>query len=481
MSPRALLRAWAVTKLLDPASYQREYLKYGTLTFKNAFTSSARSLWWLGREPVNSESQSPAGQVPGFSDDVEPFVALSLDSDAPISESEDTRRIHILGAGMIGRFVAHAIAGCSDGPPITLIFRSDLTLQHWKQSGRVIQVVTDGYGESRHNFDTEALSSGVLRPATILTGAQYLNESLSIHGQSSSTVHSQQPVESIELEMIHQLIISVKAPSVVWALSRVAHRLSRNSSILFFPDGMGFLDEINKKVFPDEASRPTYINGMNSHILHSSASDPFAVIHAAMGTMALGISPRHSMLEPWTAKDKISLLSPSARFLIRTLTRIPALAAVGFAPTDMFQLQLERLAVRAVVSTLGAVFDCLNGELLHNRSITRIMRLLIAEISLVARSLPELQGVPNVTMRFAPERLEALIINFCIDTTEGVSPMLHSVRAARLTEIDFVSGYFIRRGEEMGIKCLMNYLITQIVKSKVIQQAGRISGMMPME
>ena len=478
MSPRPLLRAWLVTKLLDPAGCQREYLKYGTLTLKNAFNTSVRSLWWLGREPAGSRSQSPAGQVPGISDDIHSFVAQSLDSDAPIPESEDTRRIHILGAGMIGRFVAHAIAGCPDRPPITLIFRSNTMLYKWRQSGRVIKVVTDGYGESRHNFDAEVLSNEVLRPAPVPTGSQYLNKSLSTNEQSSSTVHIQQPFES---EMIHQLIVSIKASFVVRALSRVAHRLSRKSSILFLPDGLGLLEEVNKNVFPDEATRPTYINGLNSHMLESSASDSFAVIHAAMGTLALGISPRHSIFESWKAKDRISLSSPSARFLIRTLSRIPALAAVGFAPTDMFQLQLERLAVRAVVSTLSVVFDCCNGELLHNTSITRIIRLLIAEISLVARSLPELQGVPNVTMRFAPERLEALVINFCIDTTESVSPMLKSVRAARFTETNFVSGYIIRRGEEMGIKCLMNYLVTQIVKSKAILQAGRISGMMPMK
>lgn len=427
---------------------------------------------------MGSENQSSATQVPGIPDGINSFPPLSLDNDAPIPKSENTRRIHVLGAGSIGRFVAHAITGSPNPPPITLIFRSHAVLHKWKQFGGSIQVVTDGYGESRYDFDTEVLPDQVPHLVPFSTGTNHLKNPSSTTEQSKSTAHSEQAWGS---EMIHQLIVSIKAPFVIRALSRVAHRLSRDSSILFFPDGLGLLEEVNKKVFPDERARPTYINGLNNHTLESSASDAFAVIHVAMGTMALGISPRHSMLESWIASDRISLFSPSARYLLRTLTRIPALAAVGFAPTDMFQLQLERLAVRAVVGPLSVVFDCCNGELLHNTGITRIIRLLIAEISLVARSLPELQGVPNVTMRFAPERLEALVVNFCIDTTESISPMLKSVRAAGFTELDFVSGYIIHRGEEMGIKCLMNYMVAQIVKGKGILQSSRISGIMPMK
>ena len=444
------------------------------LVLQSTFTTSLRSHWWPRGKDAGGEIQTP---IPENSDDVDPFVALSLDSDVPALNSEDLRRIYILGAGSIGRFVAHAIAGSPDSPPITLLFRTRAMLDRWKKCGRYIEVVTDGYGETHRNFDIEVLSDQVSRPVLRFTGSHPLNDPSPTDEKLGSTAYSEVPLRS---NSIHQLIISIKAPFVVNALSRLAHRLSRHSSILFFPDGLGLLEEVNKHVFPDERTRPTYINGLNSHTLEYSVSDEFAVIHAAMGTMALGISPRHSMLESWKPGDKISLLSSSARYLLRTLTRIPALAAVGFAPTDMFQLQLERLAIRAVVGPLSVVFDCRNGELLHNTSITRIIRLLIAEISLVARSLPELQGVPNVTLRFAPERLEALVVNFCIDTTANVSPMLKSVQAARFTEIDFVSGYIIRRGEELGIKCLMNYSVVQIIKAKHALQANRFIGMMPM-
>ncbi len=448
------------------------------MILKNAYTTSYNLRWWLGREPAEDAVQAPSGQMPHTEFlDVSSLGSSDLRGELSISRIKPLTRIHILGAGNTGRFVAHALAGIPDRPPITLIFRGATMLSRWKERGCSIEVVTDGYGETRRGFDTEVLQPQEREPFPSTFG--FSNGYFSSADQQSDSNASL--VEPDDSEKIHQLILSIKAPFVVKALSQVAHRLSRESTILFFPNGMGVLDEVNKHVFPDESKRPTYVNGLFTHMLQASDSDSFAVVHAGMGTIALGILPRHTMLKSWTESDMISRLSPSARYLVRSLTRIPVLAAVGFAPTDMFQLLVEKLIVNAVIGPLTVVFNCSNGELLHNKSITKVIRLLIAEISLVVRSLPELQGVPNVTMRFAPERLEALVVNNCITTPEYTSPMLRDIKVAMLTEIEYLSGYIVRRGEELGIKCLMNYIVLHIVKGKGILQSKRNSQLLPVE
>lgn len=444
----------------------------------HSFTASSSLRWWQKAEFAGIDNQPPARQRQDTEDSVDCNLLSPSSSQDNASNSRDreSRRIFILGAGNNGKFVAHAIAGIPDRPPITLIFRSVTTLRKWKEGGGGIAVVTDGFVETRHNFDSELLSSEDIHPSSISAEASAMTSSSLADDQSSSMPifrNVSQPGK------ILHLIVSIKAPFTVRALSRVAHRLSKDSTILFFPGGMGLLEEVDKKVFPDEATRPTYVNGMTGHILEAFATDPFAVNHAGMGTIALGASPRHSICTPRTKADMISSLSHSARYLIRTLTRIPLLAAVGFSPTDIFQLQAEKLAIKAVISPLSVVFDCRNGELLGNLSITRVIRLQLAEISLVIRALPELQGVPNVSLRFSPERLEALVVNSCVDTTATISPMLMSVESAQSTEIDYLNGYIVRRGEEMGIKCLVNYMIMQIVKGKGILQAHRNKAMLP--
>ena len=94
------------------------------------------------------------------------------------------------------------------------------------------------------------------------------------------------------------------------------------------------------------------------------------------------------------------------------------------------------------------------------------MRLLLAEISLVIRSLPELQNVPNVQSRFDPGRLELYAVQVVSATPENLSSMLQDVRAGKETEIDYINGYIIRRGEELGIRCIMNYMLMHMLKAK---------------
>jgi len=129
------------------------------------------------------------------------------------------------------------------------------------------------------------------------------------------------------------------------------------------------------------------------------------------------LSPsERSRLYP-TDADLYSALS--SRYLLRTLTRSPILACAAFPTLDLLQLQLEKLAINAIMNPLTALLDLPNGRLLHNHTLSKVQRLLLAEISLVLRSLPELEGVPNVRMRFSPERLETLTMSMTAKTAEN--------------------------------------------------------------
>lgn len=125
------------------------------------------------------------------------------------------------------------------------------------------------------------------------------------------------------------------------------------------------------------------------------------------------------------------------------------------------------------------MLDSKNGDVLSNFAMTRVMRLLLSEISLVLRSLPELQGVSNVRMRFSPNRLESLAVSVMGKTSENISSMLQDVRKGKQTEIDYINGYVVRRGEEMGIKCVMNYMLLQLVKGKQQMINRRIDDYVP--
>jgi 2-dehydropantoate 2-reductase len=142
------------------------------------------------------------------------------------------------------------------------------------------------------------------------------------------------------------------------------------------------------------------------------------------------------------------------------------LAGVPNSPTELLQSQLDKLAANAIINPLTSLMDSRNGALTHNFALTRAMRLLLGEISLVIRSLPELSSLPNVATRFSPERLETLVVAIANRTSNNISSMLADTRAGNLTEIKYINGYIVRRGEEVGVTCYMNYLVVQLVRGK---------------
>jgi len=466
---------------------------------------------------------------------------------------ELSKRVHVLGAGNLGLFVAHSLAGIPSRPPITLLLKRR-QLRYFLEHDSTIDVTTRGTTETRRSFEVELLllpsqtsstnevfsqpvgpdlsnrigtaddipqahslskpesapeSLGQLENTTVnmlsLDDGNILAEGLSPpieHGDirsledSAASIQSgaveqtaantglpreesedrqsqlgsdrilSEPGETGALEnndVILNLIVSVKAPQTVRAVQAVAHRLTHESTILFLQNGMGIIDEVNDEVFPDEKYRPTYIIGVVSHGLYSTRN--FSVIHAGEGTIALGVMPRMPMTER-KQPEYLTQLAASARYLLRTMTRTPVFVAVGFPPTDLLQQQLDKLAVNCILNPLTALMDCKNGALLSNFSLARVMRLLLAEISLVIKNLPELKNVPNVNVRFDPLRLERLVVSIANSTTGNTSSMLQDLRVGKLTEIDYINGYIVKRGEEMGVHCVMNYMLVHMIKGK---------------
>ncbi len=359
------------------------------------------------------------------------------------------RRIYILGTGNIGKLVAHALSRIPSRPQITLLFHKLELMDTWEAHGRTIELITNGLSERGGPFDVEvALPERTIKP---------VSESAQEYYAETEGANERSP--------INNLILTVKAPQTVSALSAIKDRLSRQSTIVFLQNGMGVVDAVNEQLFPDVETRPNYMLGIITHGVHSES--PFSIVHAGMGTTALGYLARHPLSATHQDGHRLPQEMPqTARYLLRTLTRTPLLAAVGFSQTDLLQLQLEKLAVNAIVSPLTVMLDAKNGDVLSNFAMTRVMRLLLAEISLVIRSLPELRGVSNVRMRFSPGRLESLAVSVMRKTSENVSSMLQDVRNGKQTEIDYVNGYIVKRGEEMGFKCVMNYMLLQLVKGK---------------
>lgn len=403
------------------------------------------------------------------------------------------RRIHIMGVQNVGSFIAHALGGILNPPPITLIFARWEKLNAWNESKQRLTLITDDDVEVCDGFDAEIAIPRIRyhgQEVGLNTGESSENLSEGEHNSPAQTL----PGESTD--PISSLIICSKAPHVLQGLSAVKHRLHKDSVILFMQNGMGTIAEVNREIFPDPATRPRYMVGVNSHGIYSSLSDPFTTVHNGFGTISVGILPHERERDPnepylpsiaFKATTSIPIepkfpaeinpeyppptsahfrWTPNDRYLLRTLLRTPVLAAASYSPPDMLQRQLDQLAVNCIIHPLTVMLDARNGAILNNYALTRTLRLLLAEISLVIRSLPELQYIPNVDQRFDPGRLETIVVAVAYKTRDNISTMLAETREGRQSDIDYLNGWIVQRGEELGIKCFMNYMMVQLVKGK---------------
>ena len=432
---------------------------------------SAQQSWWGGVEGTEPIPEDP---TPSSNSGT-----LNLPPEEP-TEQLLTRRIHIMGMGSIGTFIAHSLQCLPNPPPLSLTMHKPEMYEDFKHKRRVLRLINKKtqINDEQTEYDVDLAETD---PDTGYTYWKHISHNIVGTRNALHPPTEDEILPSGEVYM-HAVIVTVKSKDTVAALRSVKHRLNALSTICLIQNGMGQIEELNREVFTDPSTRPTYMLGIISHGVHLASN--FVAIHAGFGTVALGVMrdldkfplppknpPDPSSLSPSersrlypTDADLYSALS--SRYLLRTLTRSPILACAAFPTLDLLQLQLEKLAINAIMNPLTALLDLPNGRLLHNHALSKVQRLLLAEISLVLRSLPELEGVPNVRMRFSPERLETLTMSVTAKTAENSSSMREDIRKGRATEVEYINGYVVKRGEEMGVKCVLNYMLMQLVLGK---------------
>ncbi|KAF5873467.1 putative 2-dehydropantoate 2- protein [Botrytis fragariae] len=322
--------------------------------------------------------------------------------------------IHILGLGNLGKLFAHSLATKPNPPPLTLLLHRPNLYEIAKVKGLKIGIHYDGVWNWEGQYNAELVCMDDLP-------------------------------SPLDIKCISNLIVTTKSHKTAEALSMLKHRLTPLSTIIFIHNGMGVVEEVNKRVFPNPKERPHYSFGIASHGVYRT--DDFTAVFAGHGSVIIG--------NPGVGNEKNS----HGSYLLQQVIDSKLLGA-SEVPWDEFKLlQLQKLAVNAVINPLTALNDCLNGMLVEP-SMVGGMRSdfdgLVSEISQVFCSLPELQEIPGLKERFSRESLRSAILNVASATSQNRSSMLQDVSKGSETEIHYINGYIVRRAQELGIECPVN-------------------------
>ncbi|MEF2522543.1 2-dehydropantoate 2-reductase [Vibrio mimicus] len=232
------------------------------------------------------------------------------------------------------------------------------------------------------------------------------------------------------------LLITVKAWQMEAALLPLLPHLNRDTILLFMHNGMGAVEAISESL----ACFPVLLATTTHGALKAT---PNQVSHTGFGQTQVG---------PFNA------LGARCDFIADVLQH--ALAPVTWNP-DIQHALWHKLAVNCAINPLTAIHQCPNGALEAAQFQPQITAILDEVVAVMQAE--------NVHSDRAV--LHELIYQVIHSTAANRSSMHQDVFHQRPTEIDFITGYVVRKGEQHDIATPANSLLYHQIKT--LEQSWR--------
>jgi len=155
-------------------------------------------------------------------------------------------------------------------------------------------------------------------------------------------------------------------------------------------------------------------------------------------------------------------------------------AAPATASANIYGVLWSKLAINCVITTSGAVTGQLLGQMLKRGAARRLALAITSEVVDVAEAhsiaLEPVGGTLDIYRLYLPPARRAggfgldLLPKHAIMWVVGVkfrrlkSSMLQSIERGRRTEIDFMNGYVVEKGQEKGVPVPVNAALAALVR-----------------
>ncbi|PNH96152.1 2-dehydropantoate 2-reductase [Vibrio diazotrophicus] len=227
-----------------------------------------------------------------------------------------------------------------------------------------------------------------------------------------------QPQTLIDADL---LLITVKAWQVEAAITQLLPHVNKDAILLFMHNGMGAADNIAELISEYPVVIATTTHG-------ALKVDAHHVKHTGIGQTQLGA---------------FNLKGSQCIFLVDVLNH--ALPTVSWNPSIQLALW-NKLAINCAINPLTAIHQCLNGALEEDR-FRPTLDAVIDELVCVMQA----EEIP-----IDRNQLTTTIDNVIRATAANKSSMHQDIFYRRQTEIDFITGYLVRKAQQHGIEVPAN-------------------------
>lgn len=227
-----------------------------------------------------------------------------------------------------------------------------------------------------------------------------------------------QPQTLIDADL---LLVTVKAWQVETAITPLLPHVNKDAILLFMHNGMGAVDNIVELISEYPVVIATTTHG-------ALKVDAHHVKHTGIGQTQLGA---------------FNLKGSQCTFLVDVLNH--ALPTVSWNPNIQFALW-NKLAINCAINPLTAIHQCLNGALAEDRFRPTLDAVIDELVSVM-----QAEKIP-----VDRKQLVTTIDNVISATAANKSSMHQDIFYRRQTEIDFITGYLVRKAQQHGIEVPAN-------------------------
>lgn len=229
------------------------------------------------------------------------------------------------------------------------------------------------------------------------------------------------------------ILVFVKSYHTESAVKNCMHLIGEETKVLTLQNGVGNVDILEMFV-----SRSQILAGTTAHGANVRA--PGQINHAGRGKTIIGRidSDNKESEEELAFNFQASGLDTELREGIEGLL-------------------WDKLLVNVGINPLTALLLIKNGDLLVNKETEMLIDKLVGEAWEVAKK-------GNIIL--SHEDPIGYVKSIARATGENRSSMLQDILKSRKTEIDFINGAIVNKGEEWGVATPYNELITRLIKAK---------------
>ena len=228
------------------------------------------------------------------------------------------------------------------------------------------------------------------------------------------------------------ILVTTKAGDTLDAIAGIVDRLPESTPILLFQNGLGSQQAVAGQ-WPE---RPILAASTTEG---ANRPQPDLLVHAGTGDTWVG-----PMTEP-------------ARPCLQGAVALLQASGLAIHPEqDILRRLWQKLIINAGINPYTAILDCPNGGILNAPLYQDTIEDLCQELSV----LMEAAGQD----RESPAALRQKIEGVALSTAGNTSSMRADVLQGRRTEIDFINGYLMKLGNDLGIETAVNQMLTERVQ-----------------